>query len=77
MADLALGDYLTVGNDGWLAKVNAKPQSGMCWQVVPHFSQIQDDGNDPTAAYTMVDSRAVYNYTLPDMQDAVKIQRIQ
>ena len=77
MADLSLGDYLKVGDDGWLTKVNQKPETGMCWQVVPHFSQIQDDGSDPTAAYTTVSNKAVYNYTLPDMQDAVKLQRIQ
>ena len=52
MPELAVGNFLTVDNDGWLAKADSKPDSGMCFQVVK-----------------------VYN--LGDMQDAVKIQRIQ
>lgn len=77
MADLSLGDYITVGEDGWLAKANSKPASGICFQVVPHFAQLKDDGTAPTATYTTTDGVNVYNYTLADMQDAVKLQRIQ
>jgi len=77
MADLALGNYVVVGNDGWLTKANSKPESGICFQVVPHFSQIKDDGNAPTATYTTTNGVNIYNYYLADMQDAVKLQRIQ
>lgn len=77
MADLALGNYVTIGNDGWLAKANSKPASGICFQVVPHFTQLKDDGSAPTAAYTTADNVTTYAYTLADMQDAVKLQRIQ
>lgn len=77
MADLALGDYVTVGADGWLAKANSKPASGICFQVVPHFTQLKDDGSDPDAAYITTSGVTTYNYHLADMQDAVKLQRIQ
>lgn len=76
MEDLSIGDYLTIDNDGWLAKAQQKPASGICFQVVPHFAQIKDNGSI-TPSYTTVNSQSVYNYTLADMQDAVKIQRIQ
>ena len=49
---LAVGNYVTIGADGFLAKSNSKPESGICFQVVQE-------------------------YNLGDMQEAVKIQRIQ
>lgn len=64
MADLQIGDFLDIGSDGWLKKATGStmPESGIVFQVVPHFTQIADG----TAAYT-----------LPDGQPAVKIQRVQ
>ena len=69
MEDLTIGDYLTVGADGWLTKTagtgtggTGMPDADMVWQVVPHFTQIENPG---TA------------YTLPDGQPAVKIQRVK
>lgn len=50
--DLSVGNYLTIGADGWLAKANSKPGTGIVFQVVKE-------------------------YQLPDMQPAVKIQRVQ
>ena len=75
MADLDIGNYVVVGTDGWLTKSSTKPGTGMVFQVVPHFTQV--NGDAPAAAYTTVNSEAVYNYYLSDMQDAVKLQRIQ
>lgn len=70
--DLDIGDYVIIGNDGWLVKyekgVNDPdiPATGIVFQVVPHFTQM----NLP-AGTTAPD------YTLPDRQWAVKLQRIQ
>lgn len=78
MPDLSLGDYLVIGSDGWLVKATGttKPSTGMVFQVVPHFTQIKDNGSlDP--AYVTNNGETVYNYHLGDMQDAVKVQRIQ
>ena len=53
-ASLAVNDYLTVGQNGFLAKATGtgKPASGMVWKVVKE-------------------------YTMPDGQPGVKIQRVQ
>ena len=82
MADLAIGDYVVIGDDGWLVKAtgSSKPGTGIVFQVVPHFTQINDDGSvDPSYEAKTFGSETVnvYNYTLADMQDAVKLQRIQ
>lgn len=69
--DLAIGDYVVIGNDGWLTKyVKASggpdmPATGIVFQVVPHFTQMGMAAADRPA------------YTLPDRQWAVKLQRIQ
>ena len=68
MPDLAIGNYLQIDSAGWLVKYTAGtgespvPESGMVFQVVPHFTQIEN---------------AQAEYTLPDRQPAVKIQRIK
>jgi len=70
--DLAVNDYVVIGNDGWLTKYVKgsgdpdMPTTGIVFQVVPHFTQM----NLP-AGTTAPD------YTLPDRQWAVKLQRIQ
>lgn len=51
-ASVAVGNYLTVGENGFLKVVAAKPATGMVW-------------------------KAVKEYTMPDGQPGVKIQRIQ
>lgn len=35
---LEVGDYLAVGNDGWLAKEDSKPNSGIVFQVVKEYN---------------------------------------
>ena len=60
--DLAVGNYVKIGSDGWLTKATTKPASGIVFKVVPHFTQIKD---------------ATAKYTLADGQDAVKLQRVQ
>jgi len=82
MADLSIGDYLVIGNDGWLTKASGEgmPADAVVFQVVPHFTQLNDDGSvDPSYEAKPVGSETVnvYNYTLADMQDAVKIQRVK
>lgn len=68
MPDLAIGNYLQIDSAGWLVKYTAGandpdvPATGMVFQVVPHFTQIEN-------------AQAVY--TLPDAQPAVKVQRIK
>ena len=68
MPDLSIGDYLQIDSAGWLVKYTAGandpdvPESGMVFQVVPHFTQIENEQA---------------KYTLPDAQPAVKIQRIK
>lgn len=59
---LEVGNIVVVGTTGWLEKVNALPESGIAFKVVPHFTQIGTSGVD---------------YTLGDMQYAVKLQRVQ
>lgn len=59
---LEVGNIVVVGTTGWLEKANALPASGIAFKVVPHFTQIGTSGVD---------------YTLGDMQYAVKLQRVQ
>ena len=69
--DLAIGDYVVIGNDGWLVKYTKEsggsdiPATGIVFQVVPHFTQMGMEANKRPA------------YTLPDGQWAVKLQRIR
>ena len=68
---LAIGDYVVIGNDGWLVKYTKGsndpdiPATGIVFQVIPHFTQMGMAANDRPA------------YTLPDGQWAVKLQRIR
>ena len=68
---LAIGDYVVIGNDGWLVKYTKEsggpdiPATGIVFQVVPHFTQMGMEANKRPA------------YTLPDGQWAVKLQRIR
>ena len=70
--DLTIGDYVIIGNDGWLVKYTKgsgdpdSPATGIVFQVIPHFTQM----NLPKGATAPA-------YTLPDKQWAVKLQRIQ
>jgi hypothetical protein len=82
MADLSIGDLVVVGDDGWLKKSTAAIGSldAPVFKVVPHFTQIKDNGSITPAYETKTigsESVIVYNYTLPDMQDAVKLQRVK
>lgn len=36
--ELEVGNYLTVGNDGWLAKATTKPDDGIVFQVVKEYA---------------------------------------
>lgn len=64
--DLQEGNYVTIDKDGWLVKSNTKPATGIVFQVVPHFTQMNLGANATKP-----------EYTLPDTQWAVKLQRIQ
>ena len=59
---LEVGNIVVVGTTGWLEKADKLPASGIAFKVVPHFTQIGTTGVD---------------YTLGDMQYAVKLQRVQ
>jgi len=71
--DLAIGDYVVIGDDGWLVKgtgtgtdgVNPPSGTGIVFQVIPHFTQMGMAAADRP------------DYTLPDGQWAVKLQRIR
>ena len=71
--DLTIGDYVVIGDDGWLVKgtgtgtdgVNPPTGTGIVFQVIPHFTQMGMAAADRPA------------YTLPDGQWAVKLQRIR
>lgn len=77
MTDLAIGDYVEIGDDGWLVKASGTTMpEGIVFQVVPHFTQIKDDGSI-NPSYKTEGGETTYAYKLPDMQDAVKLQRIQ
>ena len=82
MTDLALGDFVVIDTDGWLKRsgTTMPEDEDVVFQVVPHFTQIKDDGSiDPAYKTKTIGSESVivYNYTLPDMQDAVKLQRVK
>ena len=83
MEDLSIGDLIVVGDDGWLKKSDAESADSLnapVFKVVPHFTQIKDNGSiDPAYETKTIGSESVivYNYTLPDMQDAVKLQRVK
>ena len=64
--DLAEASYVTIDKDGWLVGTNTKPNTGIVFQVVPHFTQMNLGQNETKP-----------DYTLPDGQWAVKLQRIQ
>lgn len=64
--DLQEGNYVVIDKDGWLVKSNTKPATGIVFQVVPHFTQMNLGANATKP-----------EYTLPDQQWAVKLQRIQ
>ena len=64
--DLAEASYVVIDNDGWLVGTDTKPATGIVFQVVPHFTQMNLGANATKPAYT-----------LPDTQWAVKLQRIQ
>ena len=38
--DLAEASYVTIDKDGWLVGTNTKPNTGIVFQVVPHFTQM-------------------------------------
>ena len=71
--DLAIGDYVVIGDDGWLVKgtgtgtdgVNPPSGTNIVFQVIPHFTQMGMAAADRP------------DYTLPDGQWAVKLQRIR
>lgn len=82
MTDLALGDFVVIDTDGWLKRsgTTMPEDEDVVFQVVPHFTQIKDNGSITPAYETKTigsESVIVYNYTLPDMQDAVKLQRVK
>lgn len=72
LSALAIGDYVVIGNDGWLKKYTKGsssdpkvPATGIVFQVIPHFTQMGMEEKDRP------------DYTLPDRQYAVKLQRIK
>lgn len=60
-AGLTIGATVVIGDDGWL-KLGTPADGEIAFKVVPHFTQIGTSGVD---------------YTLGDMQFAVKLQRVQ
>lgn len=66
--DIAIGDYVVINDEGWLEGVGSTlPETtGIIFQAVPHFTQMNLPQNTQVPAYT-----------LPDKQFAVKLQRIQ
>jgi len=82
MTDLALGDFVVIDTDGWLKRsgTTMPEDEDVVFQVVPHFTQIKDNGEvDPSYEAKTIGTETVnvYAYTLPDMQDAVKLQRVK
>ena len=82
MTDLALGDFVVIDTDGWLKRsgTTMPTDEDIVFQVVPHFTQIKDNGSvDPSYEAKSINNETVnvYNYTLADMQDAVKLQRVK
>ena len=64
--DLAEASYVVIDKDGWLVGSDTKPNTGIVFQVVPHFTQMNLGQNEQKP-----------DYTLPDGQWAVKLQRIR
>ena len=58
---LVIGATVVIGEDGWL-ELGTPKDGEIAFKVVPHFTQIGTSGVD---------------YTLGDMQFAVKLQRVQ
>lgn len=58
---LTVGATVVVGSDGWL-ELGTPAAGDIAFKIVPHFTQIGTSGVD---------------YTLGDMQFAVKLQRVQ
>ena len=65
--NIAIGDYVVINDEGWLEGVGSTlPEiTGIIFQAVPHFTQMGMEANKRP------------DYTLPDGQWAVKLQRIQ
>ena len=51
--DFQEGNYVVIDNDGWLVKSNSKPATGIVFQVVPHFTQMNLGQNETKPAYTL------------------------
>lgn len=64
--NITAGDYVIINDEGWLEKTDTKPITGIVFQAVPHFTQMNLPQGTTAPAYT-----------LPDTQWAVKLQRIQ
>ena len=66
LPQLKIGDYVTIDKDGWLKGVGTTmPEDDIVFQVIPHFTQMSMEEKDRP------------DYTLPDRQYAVKLQRIK
>ena len=66
LPQLKIGDYVTIDKDGWLKGVGTTmPEDDIVFQVIPHFTQMGMEEKDRP------------DYTLPDRQYAVKLQRIK
>lgn len=65
--NIAIGDYVVINDEGWLEGVGSTlpKTTGIIFQAVPHFTQMGMEANKRP------------DYTLPDGQWAVKLQRIQ
>lgn len=65
--NIAIGDYVVINDEGWLEGVGSTlPETtGIIFQAVPHFTQMGMAAADRP------------DYTLPDKQWAVKLQRIK
>ena len=68
LPQLSIGDYVVIDEDGWLKKATGTtmPEDDIVFQVIPHFTQM----NLPAGT-------KMPEYTLPDRQYAVKLQRIK
>jgi len=64
LPQLSIGDYVVIDENGWLKKATGTtmPEDDIVFQVIPHFTQIENSNAE---------------YTLPDGQYAVKLQRIK
>ncbi len=64
--NIIAGDYVIINDEGWLEKSDTKPVTGIVFQAIPHFTQMN-----------LKQGEQKPDYTLPDGQWAVKLQRIQ